>query len=324
MTARSPNRARLLTQLADGKFHSGEALARQTGTSRSAVWKQLQALQQAGLGLERRRGRGYRLEHPIEPLDSEKIREAIPLTWRDRLRIACHDEVPSTNDLALTQESRERRPALVTAEVQRAGRGRRGRSWSGAYAAGISLSMGWHFPVVPSGLSGLAPAMAVVTAEALESRGVAPLALKWPNDIYLGEGKLAGLLIELRGPTEGPCDVTVGLGLNWALPADPPEGAAGLGGQPGRNQLIGVLAGSFCEGLERFAGQGFAAFQEAWNRRDRMAGKPVRIELPGAMQQGRSAGVDAEGAFLLEDVAGKIDRFQVGEVSLRPGHGSAA
>lgn len=323
MSELSRSRRLLLERLADGAFHSGQDLAREAGSSRSAVWKQLQALQRAGLGLERVRGRGYRLQHPVELLDRLVIRNAVPRPWRDRLELFCHDEVASTNDLAQPGDCRER-PVLVVAEVQRAGRGRRGRDWSGAYGAGIPLSLAWHFPVIPTGLSGLAPAMAVVTAEALESLGVPPLSLKWPNDVFLDEGKLAGLLIELRGAAEGPCDITVGLGLNWALPAEPPPGAASLGASPGRNRVIGAVAGALCVGLERFAREGFAGFRRAWLDRDCLLGQSVRLELPAGRRQGRAAGVDSEGAFLLEDAAGRVERFQVGEVSPRLDHGSAA
>lgn len=324
----APRRA-LVQALSDGAFHSGERLARKSGVTRSAVWKHLQVLADAGLGLERRRGRGYRLTHPVELLDPRLINENLRSHLRERLTLECHDTLASTNDhVAQRLAQGAALPLACLAEAQSAGRGRRGRRWEGAYGAGIFLSLAWRLEVVPAGLAGLAPAMAVCVAEALDTIGVHGVQLKWPNDIHLADGKLGGLLIELRGEPEGPCDVIVGAGINWALPPEaPPERSAITAeaqNRPGRNRTAAVVLNHLSRGLERFAVDGFGGFSGAWQARDMLEGQPVRLDLPNRHLYGVATGLDAQGALLVAEPDNGVRPWHVGEVSVRTRDGSAA
>jgi BirA family biotin operon repressor/biotin-[acetyl-CoA-carboxylase] ligase len=318
-------RRRLLLALADGGFHSGQALAQRLGLSRAGVWKQLDALAESGLGLERVRGRGYRLCHPVEPLEERRIREAMGDPWDGRLSMVLLDTVASTNAHMLeTPGAIGPAPSVCLAEGQVGGRGRRGRRWQSAYAGGIALSLGWRFPVLSGGVAGLAPAVAVTLADALESLGADGLGLKWPNDLVCDSGKLAGVLIELRGDPAGPCDLVIGIGLNWASPGgDLDQQVADLGAVfPGervsRNRVIGAVLTRLCDGLVIFAEQGFAPFAAGWRERDVLAGKEVELDLGRRRETGRAMGLDEGGGLRIRDDSGTVHAWQVGEISVRP------
>ncbi|MCP1728499.1 BirA family biotin operon repressor/biotin-[acetyl-CoA-carboxylase] ligase [Natronospira proteinivora] len=319
---RPPLRNALLGALSVEVFRSGADLARELGISRAAVWKQLEGLTSAGLGLERVRGRGYRLLHPVELLDARQIRQAMGSELADRLTLDIWDRVDSTNQ-RLDAWRDVPGPVACLAEAQLSGRGRRGRQWQSAYGAGIPLSLRWPFQTLDASLMGLAPAVSVSLARALESLGAEPPGLKWPNDLVCRDGKLAGILIELRGEPAGPCDVIIGLGVNWVAPwqsTDQPT--AGLerlfpAGVPSRNKLVGEILRQLAGDLEVFSRQGFAAFAEAWAARDGLAGAPVTLALGHETRQGRALGLDKEGALRLQAADGAIEIWQVGEVSVR-------
>ncbi|MEA5445209.1 biotin--[acetyl-CoA-carboxylase] ligase [Gammaproteobacteria bacterium AB-CW1] len=314
-------RHRILVALADGEFHSGEALAGALGVSRAAVWKHLEALAEAGLGLDRQRGRGYRLTHPVELFDADAIRAAMGSPWNRQLQLHLPAAVASTNQF-LADLPADARPQACLAEGQAAGRGRRGRQWLSAYGAGIPLSLAWHFHVLSAGVSALAPAIAVSLAGALEALGARGLRLKWPNDLLCEQGKLAGILIELRGAPEGPCDVIIGVGINWALPNEPVDQAAAdlsaVMARPSRNHLAGMVLGRLCDDLGRYAEQGFAPFADAWAERDALAGRSVTLDLGTRQVAGCAQGLDEAAALCLREADGSLSRWQVGEVSLRP------
>lgn len=312
--------------MADGGFHSGEALAQSVGVSRAGVWKHLDALAHAGLGLERVRGRGYRLRHPVEPLETGRIRAALDPAWRERIALHLLDTVPSTNQWLSDHPERVfPGPAACIAEGQVAGRGRRGRAWQSAYAGGIPLSLAWRLSVLNAGIMGLAPAVAVSIAASLERLGASPAGLKWPNDVVCDQGKLAGVLIELRGDPAGPCDLVLGVGLNWAAPQGPLDQAvtdlAALfpAGRPSRNETVGSVIAGLCRDLECFVSEGFAPFRAAWAARDVLAGESVTLDMGARQLHGRAEGVDEVGALRVREPDGRERAWQVGEVSVRRG-----
>jgi len=323
---------RVIRRLAAGELHSGEELAQALGISRAAVWK---AVHKAGevLGLEVRsvRGRGYRLAAPLELLDSERILAAIPQQGRRRIkRLELYDDIDSTNS-HLMREAQQGAPSgtLCLAERQRAGRGRRGRTWVSPFGANIYLSLLWRYPFGPAAFSGLSLAAGAAVAGVLEAEGVPDIGLKWPNDVLWRHRKLAGLLLEVAGEAQGPSLVVVGLGLNTHLrgaqAAEIDQPWADLGSVSGlgavsRNQLAARLAERLTEVMAHYGADGLAPFLPEWERFDRYRGEPVEVRLADRTFTGIHAGVTPQGALRL-DRNGTIQTFQAGEVSLRAAAG---
>ena len=320
-------RFRLLRLLADGQFHSGEALGDALDLSRAGVWKLVQSLADLGVAVSAVPGRGYRLEQAFEPLDGERILSGIDRGARERLgQVEVLPTVDSTNRFLKTLgASGVRSGTVCLAEHQSAGRGRRGRMWVSPFGAALYLSMLWRFPLAPAALGPLSVAVGVLVAEALEDLGVEGCGLKWPNDLLWRRRKLAGVLTEVAGEATGPAQVVIGLGVNVHLPPaagdaiDQPwvDLSTILGGRPvDRNVLASRLLERLSIGLDRFSREGFAPFRGAWDRLDLARGYPVVVTLGEGKVAGTCLGLDDSGALLVES-QGQTGRYLSGEVSLR-------
>jgi len=322
--------AALLSALAPGRPVSGEALGRELGISRAAVWKGVKRLIALGLEVEALPGRGYRLAQALSLLDAATIRRALP--GEIAACIGALEVLPdtgSTNARVLAEERPVGELVACLAEYQSAGRGRRGRSWVSPPGGGVCLSVGGRLPAAPSDYASLPTAVGVACAVALEALGVPDIGLKWPNDLLLDGGKLGGILIELRGEAQGPAAIAVGIGLNVRLgPAAralivsdgglPPADLAGTpGGDVDRNALAAALVAAIVGCLQRAPAGLSDAVLSGWRQRDCLSGRPVRIDDSGVGRFGIAQGLDRSGALLLEDADGSRRRVTAGEVTLR-------
>lgn len=233
----------------------------------------------------------------------------------------------STNtDLCERLRGGEATPVLRVAEMQHAGRGRAGRSWHSAPGASLTFSLA--LPLSPRDWSGLSLAVGAALADAIEPQP-ARLQLKWPNDLWLRDAthawrKLGGILIETT-PVGGQRLAVLGIGLNvrtatQAVDPDLTHGRASVDEiDPAATPpaVLARVALPLVQALQRFEAQGFASFAAGFARRDLLAGRPLRTR--GALQlEGTGAGVDAEGALLLRDAAGRLHAVGSGEVSVQP------
>ena len=184
----------LLRILADGELHSGSELADVLGVSRTAIWKQLGQLDSLDLEVSAQAGQGYRLAAPLELLDENSIRAHLTEDFEsvcDSLQVLWTSESTSAELLAAGAPEAGKANACL-AEYQTAGRGRRGRQWFAPAGHGICLSVGWYFPASPASLSCLGLAVGIGVLRAIHRAGVSNAQLKWPNDIVVDGGKLAG------------------------------------------------------------------------------------------------------------------------------------
>lgn len=319
-------RARLLAQLADGGFHSGEALAATAGISRTAVWKQIQTLRQRGLDIFSVQGKGYRLARPYECLDAGSIQSALP--QRQYAPIKVFFELASTNQYLLEQAVQHGEVCL--AEYQSAGRGRHGHGWQSPLGAGLYLSIAWRADGLPEPVTGLSLAAGLAVLRALKSCDVpcngrhGGVGLKWPNDLLCDGRKLGGILLQVRGEVTGPCLLVLGVGINLRLPVqantkiDQPvtDLAQIIADLPSRNHLAALLIHELSQCLERYPQQGFAGLRSDWHEHDVLRGRQVTLHLGERRIEGEMLGVDADGALLLGQ-QDQIQRFASGELSVR-------
>lgn len=330
-TSRIDRRELLLTLLSDGQSHSGEALAKRLRVSRSAVWKLVNSLRALGVEVQSVPRQGYHLERAVDLYDAEQIKAQIPasaLAAIERLDVLL--TVDSTNRYVSSNPVVQPGNAvLCLAEIQQAGRGRRGRSWLAPFGSGLCLSLGWAFEDLPPTISALSLVVGMVVVRVLRRLGAAEVGLKWPNDLLYRGRKLGGILIEMRGESSGPAQVVIGLGLNTRMPAETrlmlAEKQAALVADlheilrdrtPERNELVAALTTELLASLREFAQQGFASFHPAWAEFDALSGAQVKVLTAEQTIHGIAGGVDADGALLL-NVNGQLQRFVSGEVSVR-------
>ena len=322
--------ARVFAELADGRFHSGEALARTLGVSRSAVWKAAAALRAAGSALHAVPNRGYRLAQSSEPLDPVRIGGHLAREVRQHIvSIDVAWAIGSTNTALLECANPESGTAeVLLAEYQSAGRGRRGRAWLAPPGGAICLSMSWTFREVPQDLGALGLVVGVCALKALREHGVDGVSLKWPNDLLVGERKLGGVLIDLRAESAGAAYVVIGIGLNVALGAALLRQIATSGTAatdlasvaqpvPARNALAAALVSACVRGLIEFERQGLKPFIEDWRAADALRGRAVSVSAADGLTRGVARGIDLRGALMVETPHG-IRRFISGDVTVRP------
>ena len=322
----------LVALLQDGELHSGAVLAKQLGVTRAAIWKLAGALRDLGVGLESVPRRGYRLSRPVELLELGRIRaESLRLGLELPEDIELDFEIDSTSDrLHRAPPPPPDRPRLVFAEIQRAGRGRRGRSWVAPFGSGLTFSVGWTFTETPAGLSSLSLAVGAALVRCLRELGADQAMLKWPNDLLVFGRKLGGLLIQLRAESGAGASAVIGLGINLQLSEATRAGierpgvlpvadlAEALRGPlPGRNALAATLAAAMLDALKEFAAAGFEPFFEDWRSFDALRDAPVTLLHGEERIEGVARGADRDGALLLE-VGNGTERFYSGDVSLRP------
>lgn len=314
-----------LRALADGVFHSGEDVARGLGVTRSAVWYCIRDIGSAGFTVECVRGRGYRLAQPVSLLDAAQIRRDLHGAAA-MLTVEICDSVDSTNTQLMLRAAQGAPDGLVlAAEAQSAGRGRRGRIWHAGIGSALTFSLLWRFAQGARELAGLSLAVGVALVRALRAAGASEARLKWPNDVLMPAGKLAGILIETQGDVLGPSTTVIGIGVN--VRPDPRVRAAvdqrvadletAIAAPVDRNALLVGLLVELAAVLDQFGQDGFDALRPEWQQMHAHQDAPVQLMLPdGRVVAGVARGAADDGALLLETKGG-IERFHSGEVSLR-------
>lgn len=294
------------------------------GISRSAVWKQIRTLESLGVEVFSVRGRGYRIPGGLDLLSMERIHASLSSesqSWLEEVEITLN--TGSTNQLAADALRRGVHRGLYVSEQQTQGRGRRGRSWESPFAANLYFSLAWRFTRGLSALEGVSLAVAVALQETLLALGADQVRVKWPNDLLAAGSKLGGILIEVAGDTSSESQVVIGVGVNVCMPEQAAQridqrwsDVRQQGVICGRNALLAQLVNGLVEALQQFEQGGFAAFRERWASADAFMGRRVRVASAAQVQEGVYAGIDAQGALLLDTEEGRLV-LHGGELSLR-------
>ncbi|WP_380183068.1 bifunctional biotin--[acetyl-CoA-carboxylase] ligase/biotin operon repressor BirA [Kalamiella sp. sgz302252] len=310
---------KLIAILADGEFHSGEQLGEQLGMSRAAINKHIQTLKEWGIDVFTVTGKGYSLPAPIQLLNEETI-----ITQLDHGRLAVIPVIDSTNQYLLDRMADLQSGDACVAEYQQAGRGRRGRQWFSPFGANLYLSMYWRLEQGPLAAMGLSLVIGIVTAEVLQALGATDVKVKWPNDLYLNDRKLAGILVELTGKAGDAANIVIGTGINLAMrsPDSSVVNQAWINLQEAgvaidRNTLAAALVNKMRDSLQQFEREGLAPFVERWSRLDNFMDRPVKLLIGDREIPGIARGIDQQGGLILEQ-DGVRKSWVGGEISLRP------
>ncbi len=310
---------KLIDILADGEFHSGEQLGETLGMSRAAINKHIQTLKSWGLEVYTVTGKGYSFPAPLQLLNEQKI-----LGQLSQADIAVIPVIDSTNQYLLERMHSLPSGSVCLAEYQQAGRGRRGRHWFSPFGANLYMSMYWRLEQGPAAAMGLSLVIGIIMAETLRSLGAQDVRVKWPNDIYLHDRKLAGILVELTGKTGDAAQIVMGAGINLAMrtaeAAQINQGWINLqeaGVTINRNELAATLINRLREALPVFEQEGLTPFVTRWAELDNFINRPVKLLIGEREVHGIARGIDNQGGLQLEQ-DGKIQSWVGGEISLRP------
>ena len=321
---------KILTALeASSDFLSGEALSRTCGISRTAVWKQIQRLQEEGYRIESQRKLGYRLVGRSDVLKEPEIRRRLNGEFWNT--IYCYDMIDSTNQEArrlLLQGSGQ--GTVIVAETQTAGRGRRGHTWESRKGKGIWFSFILEPRVGLQETSQYSFVMALAVAAGIQEATGLQAQLKWPNDVLVQGKKVYGILLELVAELSQVQQLIVGIGMNANQTQEEfaPEVqskaislAMVLGHPVQRTEVLCAVlryVETYCRLLEE---KGFAAIKEQWMKCSCMMGKKIQVLRNGEIAlTGTAVDLDDMGALIVSTAQGQFC-VTAGEVSLRDGQG---
>lgn len=317
-------REHLIKALANGEFVSGQDLGNQLDISRAAVSKQIKSLTEMGLDVFSVTGKGYKLAQPLSLLDHNKIVNGFT-KGNVKPEVEVHSIIDSTNSYLLRRLPNQLSQGQVClAEYQSAGRGRRGRQWVSPFGSQIYLSMYWYLEQGLSSAMGLNLVTALAVSDAINDLAKIRVQLKWPNDIYLGGVKLAGILIDLEGQALEPSHSVIGIGLNLNMPSKEAEKIdqqwtdlqSHSKTSINRNLLCTKLIEYLLKRLNQHDKFGLSAMLEEWHAHDLYLNKRVKLITGERVIKGICRGVNSQGALMLE-VDGQIKPVYGGEVSLR-------
>jgi len=314
----------ILKLLADGKFHSGEAIAQHFNVSRATIWNALQHAESLGIEVFSVRGRGYKLPQALTLLDKQAIVNNMSQqhAW---LNVEVFDTLPSTNSHLMQNMGAKTHGTCVVTNLQTSGRGRRGREWQASLGASLTFSLLWRFQCGAAALSGLSLAVGVALIRGLHEIGATEAKLKWPNDILINQKKLAGILIELQGDMEGPSTAVIGVGINLQLP----ESVLQKIDQPATdlhqtlahtinpNSVMAILLKHLLDVLFTFESTGFDELRDEWAKHHAYHQQAVRMLMPDGSEVNGVVQAISENGSLIVETANGLQKFMSGEISLR-------
>ena len=289
-------RARVLERIAEGPA-SGPGLADELGVSRAAVWKHVEALRDAG----------FEVGSTAEGYELVSVPEfggpAVEFGLEAPCTVEYHETIDSTNRRARELAETGAEDVVVLADEQSGGRGRLDREWASP-SGGIWLSVLLRPGVPPTRAPAFTLAAAVATARAVRGAGV-DASIKWPNDVLVGDRKLAGILTEMEGEADRVSWLIVGIGINAnvdasELPGDRP--ATTLREEVGGVDRRGVTQ-SLIEEFYRLS-QDTDEILAAWQELSSTLGRRVRIQTAGEEIIGGAVDVRFPGTLVVETEEG--------------------
>lgn len=313
----------ILSLLANGEEVSGEAISRELGISRAAVWKRIVQLREDGWMIESAPHRGYRL------CAADRID---PVLWEQHLTTKAlgHGENHFTHTLTSTntvlkQMATSGAPhgSVCLCEHQTAGKGRLGRSWNTVEGQGLYVSVLLRPALRPQEAPLITFATALSMARAVQEVAGADARIKWPNDLVLCGKKLCGILLEISADLDQIEYVVVGTGLNvlpGAYPAELADKAISLSevvDAPCRREILVHYLQALEDNMRLLEQDGFAGISAAYRRQCCTIGSRVHVLGISNEFTGTAVDVDASGALLVRTDDDQMHTVYSGDVSVR-------
>lgn len=311
---------------AEKGYISGEHFSRELGVSRTAVWKHISSLRNDGYLIEAVPSRGYRLVSSPDIIDPHEVRAHLESTGAGRQLEFFKVTVSTNADAFRLAENGAAEGAVVMADSQTGGKGRRGRIWSSPAGVNLYCSVVLRPPIMPHEAPQLTFISAVAVARAIELTTRLTPEIKWPNDLLVSGKKVAGLLNEMSAETDGINFVILGIGVNLNMTADQfPDDlrhpATSLllesGERVDRSRFTGTMLNELDRLYADFLAHGFGPVRDEWQRRCNANGRRVLVSDSGTECAGGSfTGIDSDGAMLLRSDEGVIHRITCGDVRI--------
>lgn len=313
-----------LLRSADG-YISGQELCNRFGVSRTAVWKAINQLKEAGNEIEAQQNKGYRLMAAPDLMTEAEIKSLMHTEWVAK-EVLYFDTIDSTNTKA--QELAEKgypSGTLVVADKQESGKGRRGRSWVSPSGTGIFMTLMIKPDINPNNASMLTLVAALAVAKAITSVTGEEALIKWPNDIVVNGKKVCGILTEMNAQFDYINHIVVGIGINVhneSFPEEISQMASSLMIEAGgkrfhRAQIIAETMSYFEQYYDTFLKtQDLSALVREYDELLVNRNKSVRVLDPKEPFDGKAMGITPKGELIVETWESR-KLVSSGEVSVR-------
>ncbi len=308
-----------------GDYVSGQELCEHFGVSRTAVWKAINQLKKEGYAIEAVQNRGYLLTAEDEVFGQHELESRMETEWAGH-PVTFYETVNSTNLQAkLDAENGAGEGALIVADKQTAGRGRRGRSWNSPAGTNVYFTLILKPDYAPDKASMVTLIMALAVVEGIRATCGVQTGIKWPNDIVADGKKICGMLTEMSVEQNYIHYVVIGVGINVGLQEFAPEIAATatslqeVCGQPvPRAELVANVMKAYEKYYARFCKTlDLKELREEYNGLLVNCGRQVRVLDPKGEYTGLSRGINESGELLVELSDGSVTEVFAGEVSVR-------
>ncbi|HDP79385.1 MAG TPA: biotin--[acetyl-CoA-carboxylase] ligase [Spirochaetes bacterium] len=322
------NKTRILSLLKEhaDRWLSGEELSDTLGLSRTAVWKYVQTLRGEGYAIESSTKKGYLLTERPDVLSIAEVGDILNTKVFGVAGYHYLQETGSTNhEAAVLADQGAPEGTIVIAERQTRGRGRRERNWYSPAGKNIYFSLILRPSISPAQAPKLTLLAAVAAAETLSVLTGLDVRIKWPNDLLVGDRKIAGILTEMSAGMEAVNHVIMGIGLNINTPPEsfPDEIrdiATSLRAETGGDFPRALVLGTLLESLELyyhlFLSGGFPNILVRWKELSGIVGKKIQVNGVNSRVAGTVLDVDGDGVLLLKDDEGLVHRIFSGDVIL--------
>lgn len=313
-----------LLRSADG-YISGQELCNRFGVSRTAVWKAINQLKEAGYEIEAQQNKGYRLMAAPDLMTEAEIKSLMHTDWVAK-EVLYFDTIDSTNTKA--QELAEKgypSGTLVVADKQESGKGRRGRSWVSPSGTGIFMTLMIKPDINPNNASMLTLVAALAVAKAITSVTGEEAMIKWPNDIVVNGKKVCGILTEMNAQFDYINHIVVGIGINVhneSFPEEISQMASSLMIEAGgkrfhRAQIIAEAMSYFEQYYDTFLKtQDLSALVREYDKLLVNRNKSVRVLDPKEPFDGKAMGITPKGELIVDTWESR-KLVSSGEVSVR-------
>ncbi len=313
-----------LLRSADG-YISGQELCNRFGVSRTAVWKAINQLKEAGYEIEAQQNKGYRLMTAPDLMTEAEIKSLMHTEWVAK-EVLYFDTIDSTNTKA--QELAEKgypSGTLVVADKQESGKGRRGRSWVSPSGTGIFMTLMIKPDINPNNASMLTLVAALAVAKAITSVTGEEAMIKWPNDIVVNSKKVCGILTEMNAQFDYINHIVVGIGINVhneSFPEEISQMASSLMIEAGgkrfhRAQIIAETMSYFEQYYDTFLKtQDLSALVREYDELLVNRNKSVRVLDPKEPFDGKAMGITPKGELIVDTWESR-KLVSSGEVSVR-------
>ena len=307
-------------------YVSGEEISRALNVSRTAIWKHIEALRQAGYEFEAAPRKGYRL---LSKPDKWNVSELLAGLKTKSLgkQLHVYGEVDSTQTIAhQLVASGAPEGTLVLAETQTAGRGRMGRKWHSPAGKGIWMSLVLTPRIPVYFMPQLTLLCAVALCRSIQKVVKVDIGIKWPNDLLIGGKKVSGILLESSGEDERLKYVIAGIGISANLKLeDYPEElrsiATSLAIESGkdivREQLVQAFLIEFEELYGLYIDKGFAPIRLLWEALSVTLNRPIRTHSPSGFVEGMAESLDDSGALTVITETGDKVKIYSGDIELK-------